>query len=262
MSLRSKFVLPVIIFVTIVITLSIGFSYRKSISTIEDIFINQVEDLLKTTESDLNIIPDSISGKNDPVFLKLSEKINLIKSSLPKTIDTIKNQFIIFGLFTVIIIGFGIWAITEKLIITPLFKISEFIKKINKDDKAINTDFNILRNDEIGLLASSIASMPRKLNKILEKLKFEVIKRKRAEEALIFEKDNSTGIINNSPNIISEISIDGIATFINQAGEKITGYSVDHILGSNWWEIICPYGQYHKYYLHLISFQHVRYLLR
>ena len=37
---------------------------------------------------------------------------------------------------------------------------------------------------------------------------------------------------------------DGTTTFINPAGEQVTGYAFDEIVGRNWWQILYPGDEY------------------
>jgi PAS domain S-box-containing protein len=50
----------------------------------------------------------------------------------------------------------------------------------------------------------------------------------------------STTVINKAPSIICGISMSGETTFINPAGEMISGYSLEEISGKNWWKLLFP----------------------
>ncbi len=84
---------------------------------------------------------------------------------------------------------------------------------------------------------------------------FDVItERKKMEAALRDERDFSAGIIENAPAIICGIKPDGTTTFINPAGQRITGYGADEIIGKNWWQTLYPgreHGQVEQLFEHL-----------
>ena len=70
--------------------------------------------------------------------------------------------------------------------------------------------------------------------------------RKQAEEKLKKEKDFSTSIINGTPAIIFGIAPDGATTFINPAGQAITGFNAEELIGKNWWTIFYPGDEYRQ----------------
>ncbi|MBN2295616.1 MAG: PAS domain S-box protein [Pirellulales bacterium] len=61
-----------------------------------------------------------------------------------------------------------------------------------------------------------------------------------------FEHDYWTRVINGTPTIVCGISPDGITTFINAAGEEITGYAADEIVDRNWWQTFYPGDEYRQ----------------
>ncbi|MBP7865454.1 MAG: PAS domain S-box protein [Acidobacteria bacterium] len=76
-------------------------------------------------------------------------------------------------------------------------------------------------------------------------LQHQVEERKHVEEELRLERDFSAAIIQDMPVIICGIAPDGTTTFINPAGERITGYSSAELIGRNWWEALYP-GEEHR----------------
>lgn len=77
-------------------------------------------------------------------------------------------------------------------------------------------------------------------------ISLDVTAQRHAKEQLQHERDFSTNIINNTSSIICNISKDGICTFINPAGEQITGYSKQELVGKNWWKTFYPGEEYEQ----------------
>jgi PAS domain S-box-containing protein len=68
----------------------------------------------------------------------------------------------------------------------------------------------------------------------------DITDRVKMEQDLRHERDFSTGIISGTPAIIVGMSPNGITTFVNPAGEQITGYKAKELIGKNWWRIFYP----------------------
>lgn len=63
---------------------------------------------------------------------------------------------------------------------------------------------------------------------------------KASRKELQTQRDFSQGIIDGAPVIIAGLTPEGIATYINPAGETVTGYKREEIIGKNWWEHFFP----------------------
>ena len=74
----------------------------------------------------------------------------------------------------------------------------------------------------------------------------DIAERKRAQEALQAERDHSGMIIRNTPAIVCGIAPDGTTTFVNPAGQRLTGYSADELVGRNWWRTFYPGDEYRQ----------------
>ncbi|RKX27352.1 MAG: hypothetical protein DRP45_01305, partial [Candidatus Zixiibacteriota bacterium] len=74
----------------------------------------------------------------------------------------------------------------------------------------------------------------------------EAIQRAYSEEQLRFERDYSTNIIKGTPTLICDIAPDGTTNSINPAGEMITGYRSEDIVGQNWWRTLYPDDDYRQ----------------
>ena len=73
-----------------------------------------------------------------------------------------------------------------------------------------------------------------------------IIERVKAERELRRERDYSTRLIKETPAVIWGIDKLGITTFVNPACEKLTGYRSEELVGRNWWNTLCPTGEYHR----------------
>ena len=60
------------------------------------------------------------------------------------------------------------------------------------------------------------------------------------------ERDFSKRIIEGTPAIVCGIAPDGTTTFINPAGERLTGWSSDELVGRNWWRTFYPGDEYRQ----------------
>ncbi|MBN1614887.1 MAG: PAS domain S-box protein [Deltaproteobacteria bacterium] len=76
------------------------------------------------------------------------------------------------------------------------------------------------------------------------RLNTEIEERRQVEMTMRLERDYTAEIVNASPNLICSIDNDGTTAFINRAGERVTGYRADELIGQNWWKIFFPDGQY------------------
>jgi len=77
-----------------------------------------------------------------------------------------------------------------------------------------------------------------------------------AYKRLKIERDFSSSIMKNTPDMICGIDGDGEAFFVNAAVEKTTGYSAAELIGQSWWQIFYPgdeYGQVEKLFTELAS---------
>lgn len=65
----------------------------------------------------------------------------------------------------------------------------------------------------------------------------DISKRKEAEEALLRSEEKFRSIVELSPEAIITVDVKGILTSCNQAFTKISGYSIEDVLGKHWLEI-------------------------
>lgn len=108
------------------------------------------------------------------------------------------------------------------------------IKAIRPDGSLFDVQIqaNTIRTPDglpIGLMASSL----------------DISERKLFEESIQLERDAYMRIFNGTPSIVCGVTPDGIINFINPAGERITGYSKEELLGKNASEMFYP-GKYYE----------------
>ncbi len=128
-----------------------------------------------------------------------------------------------------LVIAFFISLLVSRSITNPLNKL---INSIGKTD-AGGVPVDVLPETgatEIKVLGATMNNMIASISKSRKELKA--------------QRDFSMDIINGSPDIICGINLEGIATFINPAGERVTGYSKKEIMGKNWWEMFFQVEDY------------------
>jgi PAS domain S-box-containing protein len=68
----------------------------------------------------------------------------------------------------------------------------------------------------------------------------DITERKRAEVDLRAAKDYIENLIRSANVLIVGLDADSNVTLLNEAGEKMTGYKADEIVGKNWFEVVVP----------------------
>lgn len=144
-------------------------------------------------------------------------------SSLANTIILFSGSFFIIAVFISLLVS--------KSITNPLNMLVRSIGKTDDDGIPIDA-IPVTGTTEIEALGATINSMIDSVSESRKELKA--------------QRDFSLGIIIGAPYIILVLNPDGIATFINPAGEKATGYSKEEIIGKNWREQFFPGEDYYQ----------------
>lgn len=82
----------------------------------------------------------------------------------------------------------------------------------------------------------------------------DITESKLAEDLLRRERDYSASIISSTPAVICGIATDGTCTFVNPAGERVTGYAASELVGRSWWATLylgCDYEQVEQLFVAL-----------
>ncbi|MGZ2368388.1 cache domain-containing protein [Ancylomarina sp. YFZ004] len=149
---------------------------------------------------------------------------SVYKEDFEQKITHLTNTILLFSIFF-LVIAFVISFLVSRSITNPLNKLVNTISSVDKDGlptKLISPS----KITEIKVLSSTINTMIDSIRK--------------SRKALKAERDYSMELINTTPNIICGLNHEGITTFINPAGEKVTGYSKEEIIGKNWWKLLYP----------------------
>ena len=113
----------------------------------------------------------------------------------------------------------------QRVISVPILDLATAAQRITEEgDFSIRVESH--SKDEIGNLYNQF-------NQMLDRIQA-------GEEELRAERDHSAGIIRGTPAIVCGLTPDGLTNFINPAGERITGYRQQELVGRNWWATFYP----------------------
>ena len=150
-----------------------------------------------------------------------------IRSDL-RQIVSVLNQYSTIGVVVLILAAFIAYLLSsglQRVISVPIIQLAKVTRTISSE-KNYSVRAEKRSEDELGDLVEAFNEM---VSQIQDR-----------DTALRSEHDYSTGIINGTPAIILGITPDGTTTFINLAGERITGYSAEELIDRNWWEMLYP----------------------
>lgn len=155
---------------------------------------------------------------------------SVYKEDFEQKITNLTHTTLLFS-FLFIVIAFIISVLLSRSITKPLNRLINTISRVDKDGlptKAISA----AKITEIKVLSSTINTMVDAIRKSRKELKI--------------ERDYSMELINGTPDIICGLNKEGITTFINPAGEKVTGYNKEELIGKNWWKLLYPGQAYQQ----------------
>lgn len=159
-------------------------------------------------------------------YISSSVYIKDLEHKISRMTNTIIVFFCFFSAISILIA-----LLISKSISNPLNTLIKTISKTDKDGIPIDIN-NIPKTgtSEIKVLSDTISSMLTSISK--------------SRNEIMVERDFSLDIIDGAPYIICGLDPDGITTFINPTGERVTGYSKEEIIGKSWWDIFYVGDQY------------------
>ena len=217
-----------------------------------DTFINFITEyiLLKDkggTEKELDVVKKKINRTVDDFRSSLDPFINQHVEVSRRTAKTARKNIIhtrnlVLGFSTLILILSVILAFfVSRLISRPILQLTEAAAQIGKG--SLDTRIAIHSKDEIGGLADSFNKMVNDLQMVTvsrDTFVQEVAERKKAEQALLKEKDNAQKYLDVAGVMLLVIGADEKVKHINKKGCEILGYDEQEIIGKNWFDNFLP----------------------
>ncbi|MGL1863006.1 MAG: PAS domain S-box protein [Pseudodesulfovibrio sp.] len=140
------------------------------------------------------------------------------------------------------------WPILQTLVNRALASITEEERKSIQDYWTVLRDSQWVDRPNVWRLVGGVTlAAAALLGWILfwnRKLAQEVERRKRAEEKSRRAHEETKQVIESADVIIVGLDYTGHVRLFNRAGETITGYSRDEIMGKNWFDIVVPRERY------------------
>jgi PAS domain S-box-containing protein len=149
------------------------------------------------------------------------------KEDLESEIEDLIDRMLLFSILY-LTLSIIISILISRSIAIPIENYVRSIKKTDRDGIPVDS-IPKTRITEIQTLGSTINSMIDSIKKTRKELKD--------------QSNLSLSIINSAPYIIYGMDPDGIITFINPAGEKISAYTERELVGKNWRELFHPGGE-------------------
>ena len=166
---------------------------------------------------------------------------------IPELMATL-HQNLYFNVFLAIasvLITIVITYLILELNIKPLRHLTALVQNMIEGD--LSNPVKLKGSGETRILATSFETMRRQLKEQIElltdnaaKFKLSLADVKRTQAQLQVERDYSAGIIAGSPNLICGIDAQGLITFINTAGLRISGYQNGELLKRDFCKTFFP----------------------
>ena len=123
--------------------------------------------------------PIHIGNTNTP----WSFAISIPEEKILANARTLRNNIIIIGIISLLILVLAITFIAQKIIVSPIIRLANVAEKMGRNPElGMEIKAEIHTHDEIGELAAIFSNMTHQIRQSMESLKEEITERKRAEE--------------------------------------------------------------------------------
>jgi PAS domain S-box-containing protein len=218
-----------------------------------DTFINFITEyiLLKDkggTEKELNIVKEKINRTVDDFRTSLDPFINQHIEESRRTTKTARENIlhtrnlVLISSTLILILSVIVAFFISRLISRPILQLTEAAAHIGRG--SLDTRIEVHSRDEIGGLAESFNKMVDDLKTVTvsrDAFAQEVVERKKAEQALLKERDNAQKYLDVAGVMMLVIDADERVKLINKKGCEILEYDENEIIGKNWFENFLPH---------------------
>ncbi len=164
--------------------------------------------------------------------LRVGVSLEKIKKELfQDAVKTLSISLLISGILVIIIM-----ILFQRQVGIPLQRLTKLAQGLAEGE--LNQNSDIKCNDEMGILHLSLNQIATQIKEALKNLRQQIIEREQVEIALVKQEDQYRSVIENIHEVIFQIDITGLWTFLNPAWEKITGFTVEETLGKSFIEYI------------------------
>ncbi len=180
-------------------------------------------------------IPHTLAIEKDNVVLgKLT--VTYTTAEVEKRLSNKRKELILITVGLMIFITLAIYLISSRLL-RPIDHIVARLKKVDQGD--LFSALSLQTRDEF-------SEIERYFNRMVDALRGEMETRRAKEAELRTERDHSAEIISSTPSVVAVIGPTGVTNLINPAGERLSGYDSEELIGRNFWKTFYPgeeYGQ-------------------
>jgi len=185
-------------------------------------------------------------------LLSTSQLMSLKARQLAEAIE-VKRDEIEEQLFYLTVITFFVflitlvvsWYIIACRIVQPVEALKNYITNI--DGKNLDEKYDVVRNDEVGLLINAFNNMAQNLFNTTvskEKLEKEIKEKEKSQKELTNQQKLNASVLEGAGNIIIILDIEGNVIQFNHSAEKLTGFSREELIGKPIWDFVIPKEEY------------------
>ncbi len=172
-----------------------------------------------------------IKGQNATLLVEIDQASALAPARKLAFIIALAGVFVSLGLVIII-------SILARQVTAPLLALNEAASKISAGE--LDASVQILTTDEVGALAQTFNTMTGKLSRTMQGLERELHERKHAEEALRQSEARMRVLLEAIPDLIFELSFDGIFLDFIPTQENKSTTRTEQLLGKRIEDIMPP----------------------